>query len=85
MSGTLSFEVPTVMQGTRIKVRSIIYDNLGNSAPFEWEFLIPRGGKSSVEIKSQASGSEKEIRTKVKVVGENQFDLEKTEEAGKKR
>lgn len=77
--------VPTAMQGTRIKVRSIIYDNLGNSAPFEWEFLIPKGGKSSVEIKSQASGSEKEIRTKVKVVGENQFDLEKTEEAGKEK
>jgi len=40
---------------------------------------------SVVEIKSQASGSEKETRTKVKVVGENQFDLEKTEEAGKEK
>ena len=78
--GEIEFEVPGAMQGTRIQIETTIIDNLGNSAPFIYEVLVPKRG---LQIKSQAEGSEKETRTKVKVVGENQFDLEQTEEAGK--
>lgn len=81
-AGDLTFEVPAVMQGTRIKLETEILDNLGNAEIFNYEFLVPKRG---VNIRSQAAGSEKEIRTNVRVVGENQFDLEQTEEAGKKK
>lgn len=73
--------IPSVLHGTRAKLRVRVYDYLGNSKDILYEFLIPKRG---INIKSQAAGSEKETRTKVKVVGENQFDLEKTEETGKK-
>ena len=73
--------IPAVLHGTRAKLRVRVYDYLGNSKDILYEFLIPKRG---ISIKSQVSGSEKETRTKVKVVGENQFDLEKTEETGKK-
>lgn len=78
--GEIEFEVPGAMQGMRIQMQTTIIDNLGNRAPFIYEFLVPKRG---LQIKSQAEGSQKETRTKVKVVGENQFDLEQTEEAGK--
>jgi len=81
-AGNLTLDVPVAMQGTRVQLETEIFDNLGNKEVFNYEFLVPKRG---VEIKSQASGSEKETRTKVKVVGENQFDLEKTEEAGKEK
>lgn len=85
-SAAISLPVPAAMQGTRIRVMTVIYDNLGNSSPFSWEFLIPKRSSSSgqnLEIKSQSTKSEKEIRTKVKVVGQDNFDLEQTEETGK--
>lgn len=80
--GTVEFEVPTAMQGTRVKLETEILDNMGNTELFNYEFLVPKRG---VEIKAQQQGSEKETRTKVKVVGDNQFNLEKTEEGGKKK
>ncbi len=73
--------IPAVLHGTRAKLRVRVYDYLGNSKDILYEFLIPKRG---ISIKAQAAGSEKETRTRVKVVGENQFDLERTEETGKK-
>ena len=57
-------------------------DNLGNQKDFKISYLVPKEG---LEIKAQQEGSEKETRTKVKVVGENEFELQKSEEGGKSR
>ena len=72
--------IPTVLQGTRAKLKIRVFDYLANTKDISYEFLIPKRG---VSIKAQAEGSEKETRTKVKVVGENQFELQNMEEGGK--
>lgn len=75
-------KIPAVVQGTRANLTLKFTDNLGNVKDFKVSYLVPKEG---VEIKSQQTDSEKETRTKVKVVGENQFELQKSEEGGKNR
>lgn len=74
-------KIPAVVKGTRANLTLRFTDNLGNVKDFKVSYLVPKEG---VEIKSQQTNSEKETRTKVKVVGENQFELQKSEEGGKK-
>jgi hypothetical protein len=75
-------KIPNVVQGTRANLTLRFTDNLGNIKDFKVSYLVPKEG---VEIKAQQVDSEKETRTKVKVVGENQFELQKSEEGGKNR
>ena len=75
-------QIPDIVKGTRVNVTFRITDNLDNHKDFSINYLIPKEG---VQIKAQQTGSEKETRTKVKVVGENQFELQNMEEGGKTR
>ena len=72
--------VPEIIKGTRAIVTLRFTDNLGNQKDFRVSYLIPKEG---LEVKSQQNGAEKETRTKVKVVGENEFELQRVEEGGK--
>lgn len=73
-------QIPDIVKGTRVSITFRITDNLDNYKDFSINYLIPKEG---VQIRAQQTGSEKETRTKVKVVGENQFELQNMEEGGK--
>ena len=81
ISDVISLDVPNDKIGTVIYMTGEVYDNLGNSRTFNYKVLVPGKG---VRLRAQELGSEKEIRTNIRVVDENgKLDLRKTEETGK--
>lgn len=82
ISGNIDLTVPSDKVGTIIYIPGKLVDNLGNERIFNYKVLLP--GKD-INLKAQEIGSEKEIRTKVRVIDEKgNVDLQKSEETGKK-
>lgn len=81
ISPTINLTVPSDKVGTIIYLPGVLMDNLGNERIFNYKVLLP--GKD-IKLKSQQKNSEKEIRTKVRVIDEKgKLNLQQTEETGK--
>jgi hypothetical protein len=82
ISGVINLTVPSDKVGTIVYIPGVLVDNLGNERIFNYKVLLP--GKD-INLKAREIGSEKEIRTKVRVIdADGKVDLQKTEETGKK-